>query len=388
MPLDTVTCEHLLNIPFLRVSRVEIGVKEIHIDCYIAKTSGETCPNCGGLVNNKRPKYERTVRALDISGRKVYLHLTLHQYTCDCGRTFSEGFDFVSAGKSYTKRQSAYILEMCRKQSHLEVAAIVDMCHKTVERLCYAEIENRLTKVDWSKVHRIGIDEFSFRKGHKDFIVILADLDSHEVLDILEHRSKSFVTSYFKGLGEAFCHQIKEFCSDMWGPFQDIGKTLFPNALVHVERFHWMAHLNKALDYYRKYLRRTDKEESSFKNLKWKLIKRTENLKVQEVKDLGEAFEKNSTLKGLYGFSNELQAIFDKCYSRNQAEIKVADWLKRANSFDNKYLNKFIELFHRHQDNIMNYFYTRLSSAVVEGKNNLLRTIKRFTFTYDQLQPF
>ena len=176
MRLDNRTCEILLNIKDLKVSKVELGTKEIHVYCQIENNSEESCPKCGNLVKSQRPKYERIVRDLDISGRKVYLHIKVRQYNCDCGRTFSESFDFVSSGKSYTKRQSVYIFEMCRKQSHLEVAAIVDMCHKTVERLCYDEIQNRLKEVDWSKVYRIGIDEFSFKKGHKDFIVILVDL--------------------------------------------------------------------------------------------------------------------------------------------------------------------------------------------------------------------
>ena len=64
----------------------------------------------------------------------------------------------------------------------------------------------------------------------------------------------------------------------MWGPFQSLAKEMFPNALIHVDRFHWRIHLNKVLDALRKELRRKNKEEEAFKNLKWKLIKRPENL--------------------------------------------------------------------------------------------------------------
>lgn len=146
--------------------------------------------------------------------------------------------------------------------------------------------------------------------------------------------------------------------------------------------------MNKALDSYRKYLRRSNKEEEDFKKLKWKLIKRTKKLSVQEAKDLQKAFKKDSSLEKLYDFRNELQTIFDKCNSVKQAELSVNEWLNRAIKFDNKYLNKFIELFNRHRDNIMNYFKTRITSAAVEGKNNLLRTIKRFTFNMTNFEYF
>ena len=147
---------------------------------------------------------------------------------------------------------------MSTKQSHLQVAALVDMCHKTVENICYAQILTR--QINWHQIRRIGIDEFAFKKGHKDFVVILIDLDTHEIIDILEHRDKAFLRAYFQGLGKEFCLQIQEFCSDMWGPFQDLAEELFPNALIHVDRFHWTLHLNKVLDSFRKKILREDKE--------------------------------------------------------------------------------------------------------------------------------
>ena len=144
---------------------------------------------------------------------------------------------------------------MSAKQSHSQVGAIANMSHKTVERICYEVVETKLKAIDWSKIFRIGIDEFAFKKGHKDFIVTLINLDTGEIIEILKQRDKSFLRAYFQSLGVDFLNQVKEFCSDMWGPFQDLAKELFPNALIHVDRFHWTMHLNKALDSYRKYLR-------------------------------------------------------------------------------------------------------------------------------------
>jgi len=365
----------ILNIPNLEVEQVSIKKNAIHIFCKINKIQEEICPNCAQLVDTKTPKYRRQVRDLDISGRKVILHIQVHQYRCKCGRTFSESFDFVSSGKSYTKRQAKYIFEMSAKQSHLQVAAIVDMCHKTVERICYDQVLER--SIDWSKIKRIGIDEFAFKKGHKDFIVILINLDTHEIIDILEQRDKKFLRAYFQGLGENFCAQIEDFCSDMWGPFQDLGQELFPNARIHVDRFHWTTHLNDVLDNMRKKLRRTDKEEEVFKRLKWKLIKRPENLSKQDKEDLRKAFDKAPDLEDAYQLRNTLQSIFDTDYSYDFAVQQIDHWLAYAAEWKNKYLDKFIALFQRHQKNILNYFKTRVSSGAVEGTNNLLSSWKK-----------
>jgi len=133
------------------------------------------------------------------------------------------------------------------------------------------------------------------------------------------------------------------------------------------------------LDNIRKQLRRNDKEEAAFKGLKWKLIKRPKNLNQQEVEDLQKAFEKAPELEDMYQLRNTFQAIFDTHYSYDFAVKQIDIWLDYATNWENKYLNQFIGLFQRHRTNILNYFKTRLSSGAVEGTNNLLRTVKRFT---------
>jgi transposase len=378
--------EYLLNISNLQVEQVDILERELHIFCKIRNKESQKCPVCQQSVFSKRFKYVRQVRDLDISGRKVILHLSVHQYNCDCKRSFSEVFDFVESGKSYTNRQAKWIFEMSAQQSHVQVGSLTDTCPKTVERISYRQVVSR--KINWDKIKRIGIDEFAFKKGHKDFIVLIINLDTHEIIDILEKRDKEFLRAYFKGIGSKFCNQIEDFCSDMWGPFQDLAKEIFPNAAIHVDRFHWTIHLNKVVDNARKSLRRKDPEEEAYKGLKWKLIKRPENLNEEEVKDLKKAFALSPELEDLYEMRNTFQAIFDTNYSYDFAEIQIDNWLEQASVLKNKYLDKFTQLFDRHRKNILNYFKNKISTGAVEGTNNLLRTVKRFTFNMTNFQHF
>ena len=213
MQSDLSLYEILLNIEGLSVESVENFSKELHVYCHISDKGSQKCPACSQVVLGKVLKYRRKVRDLDLSGGKVILYLQVGQYRCTCGRSFSETFDFVEPNKSYTKRQSKWVFEMSGQQSHTR---LLDMCPKTVERISYAHAS--ALEVDWHSVKRIAMDEFAFKKGHKDFLTILIDLDTHEILDILEKGDKDFLRAYFKELGEEFCAQIEDFCSDMWGP--------------------------------------------------------------------------------------------------------------------------------------------------------------------------
>ena len=385
--------EDLLRLSNLTVNRVESEDKRIRIYCEVSSDS--ICPVCQIENTIVHQSYERVVRDLDISGRQVYLHLKVRQYKCtSCGRTHSQQFDFVSKGKSHTKRQSKWIFELCKKQSHTEVGSLLDINSKTVENVFYAHAETQVQEVDWSKIRRIGIDEFSFKKGHKDFILLLVDLDTHAIIALLPFRDKASIISYFKGLGEDFCNKVEVYSSDMWQPFLDIAQEIFVNADAVIDRFHWTKHLNKVIDNLRKDLRKEDKENEAFKNLKWTLIKRSEKLNEKEKKQLEEAIRASKSLEDrvpleeVYQIKNELIAIFDTPFSFEVGKLEVEFWIKKAETIDNKHLNKFIKLLRKNLINIVNYFKERVSNGVVEGTNNLLRTVKRFTFNMTNFEHF
>ena len=341
--------EGLLRLSNLKVNQVISEEKEIHVYCEVNEEN--KCLSCGQTSSVINQRYIRKVRDLDISGRKVYLHLSTKQYKCgDCGRTHSQLFSFAEKGKSYTKRQSKWIFEMCKKQSHTEVGSIIDMNAKTVENIFYLAAKEEEKSVDWSKVKSIGIDEFSFRKGHKDFILILVDLDTHDILTLLPYRDKTSIISFFKSLGNDFCNQIENYSSDMWQPFLDIGAALFPNARVVIDRFHWTKHLNKVIDNNRKDLRKQDKDNDAFKRLKWTLIKRPEHLNEKEKEQLKQAIiaakplEQIVPLEKLYEIKNQLVSIFDQSFSFEFGKLEVELWIKKAEILANKHLDKFVVL--------------------------------------------
>ena len=80
-------------------------------------------------------------------------------------------------------------------------------------------------------------------------------------------------------------------------PFQYLAKEIFPNASIHVDRFHWTIHLNKVIDSARKSLRKTNLEEEAYKGLKWKLIKRPTNLNEEEQEVLKKSISLKSSIR-------------------------------------------------------------------------------------------
>lgn len=117
---------------------------------------------------------------------------------------------------------------------------------------------------------RLGIDEFAYRKGKKDYAVVLVDLDRGLVWDVLPKRDKEAIKAYLISKGATFCANLKVFSCDSGGAahavgFSSVAAELFPPAEIIIDRFHLFTHLHAVLDQCRRSLRQKFPKEVSFK---------------------------------------------------------------------------------------------------------------------------
>jgi transposase len=248
------------------------------------------------------------------------------------------------------------------------------------------------TQQDWSQVRRIGIDEIALKKGHKDFVIILVDLDTKQILDILNFRTKAKLKAYFLSKGAAFCEQITEYVADFWEGYHTVAKEVFPNVCITGDRFHAFSQLQKGLDNHRKAARKAEstKDLEILKRAKYVLLKNPKNLTAKQKIHLA-ALRKEELLTDLmkvYDLKIELQTIFNRKVKRNKAAILVQKWVEKVEALEHNYLKPFLNFLDTWKDTILNYFYNRLTTGIVEGKNNKLKLIKRRAFGFVNFENF
>ena len=162
--------EELLNLPSVEILDIKVDTKIITIECQV-KHLGDTCPNCGETSTTVNQYYHRTIRDLNMGIRHVHLLVKMRQFYCkSCNRYYTETLEFADLNKEYTHRQSDYMFILVRKQCYTEVAAIVDVSPKTVERIVLDFCQKMINIPErYRQVRRLGIDEHSHRKGKKDY---------------------------------------------------------------------------------------------------------------------------------------------------------------------------------------------------------------------------
>jgi transposase len=319
---------------------------------------------------------------LNISNREVYLHIKVRQFNCkNCNKYFSETLDFADDNKSHTHRQSDYMFLVGSKQSYAETAVILNTNAKTVERTVLAICKEKANIVSrYADVKRLGIDEQSHRKGKKDYICVLTDLDKGIIVDILKSREKEHLIGHFNSLGKDFCNQITDVSCDCWAAYISVAQTCFPSAHLVLDKFHVVKLLNNCLDTFRKELRKEEPKKEAYKKLKWILFKQYQNLSDSQLDDLHFAFEQNSELKNLYFIREKFHHILDNNTEVDTTIEQIEDWIKDIESKKISVFDKFIKTLKSTKKYIANYVQNHVSNAVTEGLNNLIRSIRRVSF--------
>ena len=93
----------------------------------------------------------------------------------------------------------------------------------------------------------MGIDEIALRKGKGDFALILTNLDTKEVVDVLKARTQEKLRTRLQQLSPFERAQIQEVAIDMWNPYDTVCAELLPHAVITADRFHVMQAVNREL---------------------------------------------------------------------------------------------------------------------------------------------
>ena len=104
---------------------------------------------------------------------------------------------------------------------------------------------------------------------------IAQDFDSLTILAILDGRTQATIRNHFLRYSKQVRNRVKVITMDMFSPYYDIAKKLFPNAKIVLYRFHIVQHLSRAMNRLRvQIMNQFDRKSHEYRALKryWKLI--------------------------------------------------------------------------------------------------------------------
>ena len=374
----------LLSIPNYTVVGVEMTEDTITLSIE-STLEGRKCLRCGRYCADLHENHPRVVRDLPISGKVCYLRFIRRRFFCPvCNKPFSEFLGFVQEHRDYTNRYQERIFHQVRENNITSVQRFEALTYDQIESIFLTEARERIPANPFANLKRLGIDEISLRKGKQDFVLVLTNLDTAEVVDVLEKRTQEKLRTRLEQLTEQERSKIEEVAIDMWEPYSNVCEELLPNAIITVDRFHVAKAVNEEL----KKLKNQEKKQQPkvIKGAHYPLLKNQENLSDTQQEKLDQVYEACPALRMAHRLKECLRHIFEYPSTKKKAIQRLQKWNHIAEK--EPLFPKFRKTLSNWMDKIANYFQHRTTSAMVEGINNKIKLIKRRAFGFRNFENF
>ena len=380
---------NLFGIQENLVKKVERG--QNFINFFIeTKPKLHICPSCNHYTNKVHDYRIQKIQHIKVGQIQSYIILNKRRYVCPhCNKRFYEHYDFVN--KNFRKSNDVFN-SVCHDLKQLKnFKTIADDNNITIPTVIrymnYAIMLSNKHLVSLPK--HIGIDEFKGNCNHTKYQFHIFDLDTHKTIDILQSRSYNFLENFFSKFTLEERLNVEIVSMDLYAPFKKIVKDKLPHAAIIADIFHFTRIATNPLDELRLNLWRNTKgkEKLYFKYIKHALLKDISKLKDKEAEKLLYAFELSPILKFAYTLKQKFLDI-KKLSSFEEKEKAFRNWLYEAECstiYEFKSAIKTLRTWHQY---ISNSFKYNISNGPVEGKNNLIKTLKRISFGFKNLKNF
>ncbi|MGN1150426.1 MAG: ISL3 family transposase [Sutterella sp.] len=392
------------------------GTQELEINIRPYKRLQCLCPECG----KKCPKYDRACltprrwRSLDFCTIRVFLRYAPPRIECSEHGVLTAAVPWAHAGSSFTKDFDMTVTWMALNMNKSAVAKLMRIDWATVGR-CISRVRNLVEpdpKVRYQNLVRIGVDETSYRKGHK-YITVVVNHDDGSVVWAHEGHGKSIFMLFLNELTQEQRERIRIVTGDGARWIDDCVKTMLPNCERCIDAFHVVEWATTALDKVRsgiwrellkqaredekqvkkqpddeklkKQAKKSQESASNIKGSKYALGKDRRNLTERQEEKLAFIQNTHPRLFRAYKIKEQLRYCL-KSKDPLAAAEELQTWFWRATHSRIPEMRELGWKIKRHTQNILNTITHGMSNARIEACNSCIKLIIKRSFGFRTIQ--
>ena len=298
----------------------------------------------------------------------------------DCPECGVKTVEVPWAGKHgrFTLMFEAFAIAVLRGASNVEAACELLGIHwATADAIMKRAVERGLERREEQPIKRLGIDEKSFRSGHR-YVSLLNDLEGGRVIDVVEGRDQLGASRRFDALSDAQREKVEAIALDMWRPFINASRENCPGAdLIH-DRFHVSKPLTEAVDQVRRAETKQLRGEGDERlvGTRWNWLRNEESISDEAWPDF-EALKESELKTGrAWSIRECFRWFWEPHLSREQAEECFSQWYAWAICSRLEPIKKKAKMLKRHLSELLNWCGHHITNAVSEGINSRIQSIK------------
>jgi len=381
----------LLKLKGLFVTDFQFRFREKALNLWVKPhKNGCLCPRCkrrGRLV--REMEGYRIWRDITICGWSVFFWYHPREIECRRHGRIQEDIPWADVYARVTYRFEYVMLVYCQlmtqkaaaKILHIPKSTLSDMLHRTIVRIREGHRIRGLKT--------IGIDEISYCKGHK-YATIVYDLDRSCVVWVGQGKGRETIDEFFnERLSKYQKSQIKWASCDMSQAYIGAIEHHCPNAKLVLDRFHIAKALNEAVDEVRKeqWREASVNERKSLKGLRWLLFRHSSNRSKKDSRILNALRKGNHRIHRAWVLKDEFEQFWD--YQAPWAAKRfLKRWMTTALKSRLEPIRKFVKTIKKHFSRIITFIESRLTNAVGEGLNRIIKIVKNRASGFRSLLAF
>jgi transposase len=234
-------------------------------------------------------------------------------------------------------------------------------------------------------LRRIGIDEISYKKGHK-YLTVVVDHDRGRLVWAAPGRDQATLGRFFDALGPQRCQQVRLVSADAAEWIAGTVAARCPGAVLCADPFHVVAWATDALDEVRRQVWNTARKggevalASELKGARYALWKNPEDLTRRQRGKLAWIARVNGRLYRAYLLKEQLRLVFKLKGVR--ATVLLEAWLGWARRCRIPAFVALAKTITTHRASIQAALTEGLSNALVESTNTKIRLLTRVAFGF------
>ena len=396
--LNKKILKSILNVKHTAIDGMEI-LPDGSFAVMAHPTKGEQC-RCG-KCGRKAPYYDqgrgrRSWRTCDWNNHKVYIVADAPRVCCPEHGVVTAAVPWARHGSRFTREFEALATWLAMTCSKTAVAALLRISWNTVGPI----ISRMRSELDpnpaarLKNLSRIGVDETSYKKGHK-YITVVIDHDTGKVVWAHEGHGKTIFTKFFRLLNKEQLAKIQLVSGDGAKWIQECIDQSCPQAKRCIDPFHVVQWANEALDEVRraawrdaqkqakdspkrkrgrprKDAPRKDTTAKDLKGSRFALGKAPEHLTDKQQAQLTFIARSDKRLYRAYLLKEKLRLVF-QCADVSTAKAELDGWIKWAQHCRIKVFVELQRKIRRHYDAILATMEYHLSNAVLEATNRKIQ---------------
>ena len=373
-----------LKLPW-KVERVSLDSVKKTVEIFIAHEKGSKllCPVCRKECMVYDHLRERVWRDLDSIEFMTFIHASPPRISCPEHGIIEAFMPWTEKRSRFTVRFETRSIRMLQNIDIYNFTDIMKLSWKQPWNILDRAVKRgRERKRGHSTI--IGIDEKSYRKGHK-YVTLVYDMTNNGVEYISYDRKKKSLDEYYNTLSNEQLSSITAVSMDMWDPFMSSTMEHVPDAgrKIVFDRFHVMKHVNEAVDTTRKKENRQilKNGNTDLKGTRYIWLYASENLP-DKYREKYEELKKSDLMTGkAYPMKENIRELWN-APSRDDAMKYWKSWYSWVIHSSIEAMKDVARMMRVHLEKIMNYFVHKITNARAEGINSKISLIEKMAYGF------